>query len=67
MSNVIVEVGIEQICNVCGIKLHRVKRLKKLGIFKYNFQRFGLRQLTKSIHEGKGKVLFLSGSNEYKP
>lgn len=40
--NVIVEAGLEQICNVCGIKLRRVKRLKGLEEFKYSMQRFGL-------------------------
>ena len=27
VSNIIVEAGIEQICDVCGIKLRRIKRL----------------------------------------
>ena len=40
VSNVIVEVGLEQICNVCGTKLHRVKRLQGLEEFKYSMQRF---------------------------
>ena len=38
VSNVIVEAGLEQICNVCGIKLRRVKRLKGLEDFKYSMQ-----------------------------
>ena len=42
VSNVIVEAGLEQICNVCGTKLRRVKRLKGLEEFKYSMQRFGL-------------------------
>lgn len=33
VSNVIVEAGLEQICNVCGIKLRRVKRLQGLDEF----------------------------------
>lgn len=40
VSNIIVEAGLEQICNVCGIKLRRVKRLKGLEDFKYSMQRF---------------------------
>lgn len=40
VSNVIVEAGLDQICNVCGIKLRRVKRLKGLEDFKYSMQRF---------------------------
>lgn len=40
VSNVIVEAGLEQICNVCGIKLRRVKRLKGLEEFKFSMQRF---------------------------
>lgn len=39
VSNVIVEAGLEQICNVCGIKLRRVKRLQGLDEFKYNLRR----------------------------
>lgn len=42
VSNVIVEAGLEQICNVCGIKLRRVKRLKGLEEFKYSMQKFYL-------------------------
>lgn len=41
VSNVIVEAGLEQICNVCGIKLRRVKRLQGLDEFKQNMHRFG--------------------------
>ncbi len=40
VSNVIVEAGLDQICNVCGTKLRRVKRLKGLEDFKYSMQRF---------------------------
>ena len=40
VSNIIVEAGLEQICNVCGIKLRRVKRLQGLEDFKYSMQRF---------------------------
>lgn len=42
VSNVIVKAGLEQICNVCGIKLRRVKRLKGLEEFKYGMKRFSL-------------------------
>lgn len=40
--NLIVEAGIEQICEVCGIKLKRVKRLKNLEEFKWGMKRFGM-------------------------
>ncbi len=40
VTNVIVESGLEQICDVCGIKLHRVKRLQGLDAFKYSMRRF---------------------------
>lgn len=40
VSNIIVEAGLEQICNVCGIKLRRVKRLKGLDDFIHSMQRF---------------------------
>lgn len=36
MSNIIVEAGLEQICNICGIKFRRVKRLKGLEDFNFN-------------------------------
>ena len=42
VSNIIVEAGLEQICNMCGIKLRRVKRLQGLDEFKHNLYRFGL-------------------------
>lgn len=42
VSNVIVEAGLEQICNVCGIKLRRVKRLQGLDEFKHSLRRFVL-------------------------
>lgn len=42
VSNVIVEAGLEQICDVCGIKLRRVKRLQGLDSFMQEMQRFGL-------------------------
>lgn len=42
VSNVIVEAGLEQICDVCGIKLRRVKRLRGLDSFMQEMQRFGL-------------------------
>lgn len=40
VSNVIVEAGLEQICEVCGIKLRRVKSLKALEGFKQEMNRF---------------------------
>lgn len=42
VSNVIVEAGLEQICNVCGVKLRRVKRLQGLDEFKQSIHRFSL-------------------------
>lgn len=33
VSNVIVEAALEQICETCKIKLHRVKRLKGIDEF----------------------------------
>lgn len=42
VSNVIVEAGLEQICDVCGIKLRRVKRLQGLDEFMMGMQHFGL-------------------------
>lgn len=42
VSNVIVEAGLEQICDVCKIKLRRVKRLRALDKFMLEMQRFGL-------------------------
>lgn len=40
VSNVIVEAGLEQICDVCGIKLRRVKSLKRLDEFMLGMKRF---------------------------
>ncbi|MBD5542726.1 MAG: hypothetical protein HDR01_00420 [Lachnospiraceae bacterium] len=40
VSNVIVEAGLEQICDVCEIKLRRVKRLQGLEHFMGSMQRF---------------------------
>ena len=37
VSNIIVEAGIEQICDVCGIKLRRIKRLKGLEEYKDSY------------------------------
>lgn len=42
VSNVIVEAGLEQICDVCRIKLRRVKRLQVLDEFMLGMQRFRL-------------------------
>ncbi|WP_147365049.1 hypothetical protein [Eubacterium sp. AF19-12LB] len=37
VSNIIVEAGIDQICDVCGIKLRRIKRLKGLEEYKDSY------------------------------
>ncbi len=42
VSNVIVEAGLKQICDVCGIKLRRVKKLQGLEEFMQEMQRFRL-------------------------
>ena len=42
VANVIVEAGLEQICDVCGIKLRRVKRLQGLDSFMKGMSRFVL-------------------------
>lgn len=42
VSNIIVEAGLEQLCEVCGITLCRVKRLKGLDSFKRSMNRRGL-------------------------
>lgn len=39
-SNAIVEAGLEQICDVCGIKQRRVKRLQGVDSFKQSMRRF---------------------------
>ena len=41
VSNVIVEAGLEQICEICGIRLHRVKKLKEIEFFLKGMSRFG--------------------------
>lgn len=40
VSNVIVEAALEQICEICGIKLKRVKRLKAVDEFLKSMRRF---------------------------
>lgn len=40
VSNILVEAGLEQICDVCGIKLRRVRRLKALDEFRSGMRRF---------------------------
>lgn len=40
VSNIIVEAGLEQICDVCGIKLRRVKRLQGVDSFRQSMRRF---------------------------
>ena len=42
VTNVIVEAGLEQICNACGIKLCRVKSLQGLDDFKSSMHSLGL-------------------------
>lgn len=42
VTNVIVEAGLEQICDACGIKLRRVKRLQGLDSFMKSMGRFVL-------------------------
>lgn len=40
VTNVILEAGLEQICDVCGTKLRRVKRLKGMTSFMQDMNRF---------------------------
>lgn len=40
VSNVIVGAGLEQICDVCGIKLRRIKKLQGLDSFRQSMNRF---------------------------
>ncbi len=40
VSNVIVESGLEQICDVCKIKLRRIKKLKAIEDFKIGMNRY---------------------------
>lgn len=40
VSNIVVEAALEQICDVCKIKLRRVKMLKSLECFKVGMKRF---------------------------
>lgn len=42
VTNVIVEAGLEQICDVCGTKLRRVKKLQGLDSFIQSMGRFAL-------------------------
>lgn len=41
VSNVIVEAGLEHLCEICGTKLRRLKRLSNLDEFIEGFRRFG--------------------------
>lgn len=41
VTNVIVEAGLEQICDICKIKLRRVKSLPGLDEFRHSLGRFG--------------------------
>lgn len=40
VSNVIVGAGLEQICDVCGIKLRRIRKLQGLDSFRQSMNRF---------------------------
>lgn len=40
VSNIIVESGLEQVCEVCGIKLRRVKHLQGLEDFMLGMKEF---------------------------
>lgn len=40
VSNMVVEAGLAQLCQVCGIKLHRVKRLPVIDSFRRSMERF---------------------------
>lgn len=42
VTNVIVETGLEQLCQVCGIKLRRVKRLQATEEFLVGMKQFGI-------------------------
>ena len=40
VSNVLVEAGLEQICQVCGIKLRKVRRLAAIEEFREGMKHF---------------------------
>lgn len=40
VSNILVEAGVEQICQICGIKLSRVKNLPIIEEFREGMRRF---------------------------
>lgn len=42
VSNVIIEAGLEQICDICNIRLRRVKRLRGLESFVEGMKQFGI-------------------------
>lgn len=42
VSNVIIEAGLEQLCNICGIRLCRAERLPVLEAFAQSMKRFDL-------------------------
>ena len=42
VTNVIIEAELEQVCDVCGIKLRRVKRLQGIDSFIRGMNRFNL-------------------------
>lgn len=42
VSNVIIEAGLEQLCNVCGVRLCRAERLPGLEAFAQSMKRFDL-------------------------
>lgn len=40
ISNMLVEAGLEQICETCGIKLKRVRKLQAIEEFREGMKRF---------------------------
>ena len=40
VSNILVEAGLEQICQVCGIKLRRVRKLAAIEEFREGMKHF---------------------------
>ncbi len=59
VSNIIVEAGIEQICDVCGIKIRRIKRLKGLEEFKdsYTIEKYYFENREQKLGETYGYFL----------
>lgn len=59
VSNIIVEAGLEQICDVCGIKLRRIKRLKGLEEYKdsYTIEKYYFENREQKLGETYGYFL----------